>query len=96
MRIAIYWRQLAEAAEAKAAAKVAAPVVHEPPVGDIGNMQEELMVLEEKLAELQYTFDDTQDADDEVMSRDLSERIVAMTAYIADLRKEIARAYAAM
>jgi hypothetical protein len=59
-------------------------------------MQEELMVLEEKLAELQYTFDDTQDADDEVMSRDLSERIVAMTAYITDLRKEIARAYAAM
>ncbi len=65
MRIAIYWRQLAEAAEAKSAtvkhtvsAPVAIATVKAPPapkatVGDVGNLCEEQMALEEELASYQ-------------------------------------------
>ena len=42
MRLGIYWRQLAEAAEAKAASKVAQPVVE-----DVGNAAEAEMVQRE-------------------------------------------------
>jgi hypothetical protein len=103
MRIEIYAGQLLIVAQAKAATKaILAPKVAAVadkcagPVGDVGNMQEELMVLEEQLSIAQYEFNDTLDADDEKMTRGIAERIVHLTTRIEDLRKEVARAYAEM
>jgi hypothetical protein len=97
MRIEIYAGQLLIVAQAKAATKaILAPKVVAAPVGDVGNMQEELMVLEEQLSIAQYEFNDTLDADDEKMTRGIAERIVHLTTRIEDLRKEVARAYAEM
>jgi hypothetical protein len=73
MKIAIYWRQLAEAAESKRAVTPA-------PTDDVGNMAEELMVLEER-------FQDYQDSDD-------FPKLERMQEKIALLKKEIARAMA--
>lgn len=48
MRIAIYWRQLAEAAEAKAATKTSALIT--TPTHDLGNLCEEQLTLNAELA----------------------------------------------
>ena len=78
MRIEIYWKQLVDAANKKVA--VVKSVTVAKPTNDVGNMQEELMVLEE-----QYL--DYQDSDD-------FSTLEKMAEQIAFLRKEISRAYA--
>jgi hypothetical protein len=83
MKIAIYWRQLMEAAEQKAAATVVemTPILLERKMDapDVGNLCEELIALEE-----QYNCD--VDGDDFAYLERLQERM-------AMLRKEIARAH---
>ena len=88
MRLAIYWRQLAVAAEAKQAAKVTpvptltpkqavAQAVTDGLLGaDVGNMLEELMVLQEQ-------FNDYLDSDDEPTLEKMKARIDELNAAIA-------------
>jgi hypothetical protein len=63
---------------------------------DIGNMQEDIMVLEEKLDGLKYELSDTMDMDDDRVTGSLVGQIEAVEERIAMLRKEITRAYAEM
>ena len=90
-RICKYAGQLLEIAQQKAkAAKMMEPV------DDVGNMAEELMVLEEQYANLQFTFNDTLDADDDRLTGSIFGQMEAVAERIALLKKEIARAYKEM
>ena len=85
MRLAVYWRQLSVAAEAKQAAKVTPALTPKAAVAqavtqgllgaDVGNMLEELMVLQEQ-------FNDYLDSDDEPVLEQMKARIDALNAAI--------------
>lgn len=93
-RICKYAGQLLEIATAKAqAAKMMEPVV---PADDVGNMAEELMVLEEQYENLRFEFNDTLDADDDRLTGSIVGQMEAVAERIALLKKEIARAYKEM
>lgn len=106
MRIEIYAGQLLIVAQAKAATKaVLAPKV--APVAnkcagptafgmDVGNMQEEIMVLEEKLDYMRTELGGALDSDDDRIIGAAVGAIEAVEERIAMIRKEIARAYAEM
>lgn len=112
MRIEIYAGQLLIVAQAKAATKAlldpakfgpaTAQAVADKCGGqtafgmDIGNMQEDIMVLEEKLDGLKYDLSDTMDMDDDRVTGSIVGQIEAVEERIAMLRKEITRAYAEM
>ena len=93
-RICKYAGQLLEIANQKAAAaKMMEPKV---PVDDVGNMSEELMVLEEQYENLRFEFNDTLDADDDRLTGSIVGQMEAVAERIALLKKEIARAYMEM
>jgi hypothetical protein len=93
-RICKYAGQLLEIAAAKAkAAKMMEPKV---PVDDVGNMSEELMVLEEQYENLRFEFNDTLDADDDRLTGSIVGKMEAVAERIALLKKEISRAYREM
>jgi hypothetical protein len=94
-RIAKYAGQLLEIANQKAqAAKMMEPQAQ--PVDDVGNMAEELMVLEERYEELRFDFNDTLDADDDQLTGSIVGKMEAVAERMAFLKKEIARAYKEM
>ena len=95
MRIEIYAGQLLIVAQAKAATKaVLAPKV--VATVDVGNMQEEIMVLEERLPGLRAELGMSLDSEDDRIIGSAVGAIEAVEERIAMLRKEIARAYAEM
>ena len=86
MRIAIYWRQLAEAAELKGK-----PVVVQQATStvDIGNALEELMVLNEMLSNAEYELGMVLDSDDSSIIDPLAARVNELKARIAALNEEV-------
>ena len=97
MRIAIYWRQLAEAAEAKSATvkhTVSAPVAMatvkatapKVVVGDVGNLCEEKMVIEEQLAAYNEGAMGTGHFQDMVMER-LHDRLIQINEQLEEINR---------
>ena len=84
-RICKYAGQLLAVAEAKKAQ--AAPVKKL----DVGNLSEEIMVLQEQYAKLEYEYNDTLDADDDRLTSSIFGQMEAIAEKIAFLKKEIAR-----
>ena len=89
MRIAIYWRQLAEAAELKAKPAVSTST---EPTEDVGNACEELLVLEERRDQLSYEINMSQDSDDPDIMNELADQLGRVLGRIQQLRDEIRRA----
>ena len=85
MRICKYAGQLLAIAEAK---KAQAAPVKKP---DVGNLSEEIMVLQEQYAKLEYEYNDTLDADDDRLTSSIFGQMEAIAEKIAFLKKEIAR-----
>ena len=86
MRIAIYWRQLAEAAELKgksAATRQATSTV------DVGNALEELMVLNEMLSNAEYELGMALDSDDSSIIDPLAAQVNGLKVRIAALNAEV-------
>lgn len=108
MRIEIYAGQLLIVAQAKAATKaILAPkktletmaaeaALEQRAIGDVGNMQEEIMVLEERLGGLRIELGQCLDSDDDRIIGNAVGNIEDCEERIAMLRKECARAYAEM
>jgi hypothetical protein len=112
MRIEIYAGQLLIVAQAKAATKAlldpakfgpaTAQSVADKCAGrtafgmDIGNMQEEIMIMEERLDGLRNELSDVLDSDDDRIVGNAVGNIEDCEERIAMLRKEISRAYAEM
>lgn len=86
MRIAIYWRQLAEAAELKGK-----PVVAQQATStvDIGNALEELMVLNEMLSNAEYELGMVLDSDDSSIIDPLAAQVDGLKVRIATLNAEV-------
>ena len=94
-RICKYAGQLLEIAQQKAqAAKMMEPAA--APADDVGNMAEELMVLEDQYENLRFDYNDTLDADDDRLTGSIVGQMEAVAERIALLKKEIARAYKEM
>ena len=66
------------------------------PTGDVGNMQEDIMVLEEQLTHLRNELGMCLDSDDDRIIGTAVGKIEACEERIAMLRKEVSRAYTAM
>ena len=86
MRIAIYWRQLAEAAELKGKS---APAKQATGTMDIGNALEELMVLNEMLSNAEYELGMVLDSDDSSIIDPLAARVNELKVRIAALNEEV-------
>ena len=83
MRIAIYWRQLAEAAAAKETKQESAAVVEEV---DLGNAMEELMVLEERRDQLAAELKEVKEAGE---MKSLTEQLGRVLARITQIGDEV-------
>lgn len=105
MRISKYAGQLLEIAQTKAAAKAMAERVaektefaaqeakQEQVAFDVGNMAEDLMILEERLNRETYEYNMYVDSDDESTLEKMNLSIVQLQNEIDNLKKKIANAY---